>query len=67
MINLQEYLTESQLYMLKKYTEVADVEQRQLLIKSFFHTPEIFKKFKHKIDPTWLSYDIFINKQSYGL
>ena len=67
MIKLREFLNDSEMYTLKKYTEVSDSEQRQLLIKSFFHSPDIFLKFKPVIDPTWLSYDIFINKQAYGL
>ena len=67
MINLQDFLTESQLALLKKYLEVANAEQRQILVKSLFHQPEIFQKIKPMVDPTWLSYDIFINKQAYGL
>lgn len=61
---IRTILTEDQVKELNQLIKIKDSESRQTQLKLFFHTPEIFNKIKPTVDPTWLSYTIFINSNS---
>jgi len=62
---LKSILTESELAELTAINKISYSEIRQQSLKGFFHTTEIFNRIKSTTDPTWLSYDIFINGDRY--
>ena len=68
-INIPRYirtvLTEQELLELRSANQTVDSEKRQLALKSFFHTKPIFEKIQEDVDPTWLSYEIFISGRHY--
>jgi hypothetical protein len=62
---LSEILDDKELLELNSINAIIDSEQRQYRLKNFFTSPLIFNKVKHIIDPSWLSYEIFINGKGY--
>lgn len=64
-IFLKSVLTEAEIQPLKIINLIENSEVRNEQLKRFFHDPLIFDKIKPMTDPTWLSYDIFINGKNY--
>jgi len=62
---LKKVLTEGELKRLLELKKATDPDLGQLGLRSFFHDPIIFDKVKTIYDPTWLAYDIFINRHLY--
>ena len=64
-IFLKSVLTEEEIQPLKIINLLENSEVRNEQLRNFFHSPLIFDKIKPTTDPTWLSYDIFINGKNY--
>jgi len=62
---IKEHLSEKEFHQLSEIVKIPDMELRHQSLRSFFHSPLIFDKIKPIYDPTWLSYDIFINGKQY--
>jgi len=62
---LKDILTEEDLHPLRIINLIENSEVRNEQLRKFFHNPLIFDKIKPTTDPTWLSYDIFINGKNY--
>ena len=64
-IFLKSVLTEEEIQPLRIINLIENSEVRNEQLRKFFHSPLIFDKIKPTTDPTWLSYDIFINGKNY--
>lgn len=68
-INIPRYiravLSEQELLELRTANQILNSEKRQLALKSFFHTKPVFERIQEDVDPTWLSYEIFISGKHY--
>jgi hypothetical protein len=62
---IKEVLTEDELSELRGLIAIDNIEARQSDLRKFFTKKEIFDKVKLWYDPTWVSYEIFINKGKY--
>jgi hypothetical protein len=64
-IFLKNILTEEEKQSLRIINLIENSEIRNTHLREFFHNPLIFDKIKTSVDPTWLSYSIFINGKNY--
>lgn len=62
---LKESLNETDYRRLQELNQVKFAELRQRSLRDFFHQPEIFNLIDKSYDPSWVSYDIFINGAKY--
>ena len=62
---LKHSLTLEEIETIKSIIKTVDSESKFTLLRDFFHDPLIFNKIKDVVDPTWLTYDIFINIHHY--
>ena len=58
-------LTKEERETLNQINKNTDSETRQRLLKEFFTSKEVFDKLKNIFDPSWISYQIFINGKGY--
>jgi hypothetical protein len=62
---IKSILSEAELLSLTEICKLPNSELRQSKLRSFFHQPELFNKVSVEIDPSWLSYELFLNYQNY--
>lgn len=62
---IKSILSKVELQNLTEICKLSNSELRQSKLRSFFHRPELFNKVSVEIDPSWLSYELFLNYQNY--